>query len=656
LSVSEDGGKVLVHCGANCSQDAVLDALRERGLWETRAERRRNGRSNGRNNIVATYTYRDEGGIALFEVCRTANKAFPQRRPGASEWGIEGVRRVLYRLPELLAADPTEIVYICEGEKDADRLAALGFVSTTSPMGAGNWRSEYADFLRGRKVIIPPDNDADGRKYAQDVAASLHGVAADVRILELPELPERGDVSDWLAAGGSVDKLRELAEVAPVWEREPIPGGAELLDDIVQIVVSYVVLTREQADATALWLLHTYAIDAADATPYLHVTSPEKRSGKTRLLEVLDLLAARPWFTGRVTAAVLQRRLERDHPSLLLDETDAAFKKESEYSEALRAILNAGHRRGCKAWLCVKKGGDIELVGFDVFGPKALAGIGKLPETVADRSIKIVLRRRAPSEPVTRFRRREVEEEARPIRERLERWAAANVEALRALRPHIPDYIDDRAIDGWEPLFAIADAAGGDWPQRSRMVALALSHVDVRDDESVGVRLLADIQALFHARPADRLPTAELLTALNALDESPWGDWSGKPLTPRGLARLLRPFAIKPGTIRLADGQTPKGYVAGDFADAWGRYLPSLENPPQAPQAPQTPDSDSADVADVADVAVTTGIGEEVRCHVCGGIEFYYRADGTGPVCARCHPNPEVLAEAWRRDKGVDHD
>ena len=356
LAVTLKGGKVLVHCQAGCDQKAVIAALRERGLWPE-AKRRSNRR------IVATYPYVDEAGLLLFEAVRYEPKDFRQRRPdgnGGFVDNIEGVRRVLYRLPQLVAADPTELVYIVEGERHVDRLIGLGFISTTSPMGAGKWRAEYNDSLAGRKAVVLPDNDGPGRAHAQEVVASLHGVV--------------------------------------------------LLGDVAALIRRFVVLSPEQASATALWVVHTYAIDAADASPYLHITSPEKRSGKTRLLEVLDLLAARPWFTGRVTAAVLQRRLEWDHPALLLDETDAAFKKESEYSEALRAILNSGHRRGCPAWLCVGKGH--ELASFDVFGPKALAGIGKLPETIVDRCIRLVLRRRAPNETVARFRRREVEEEA----------------------------------------------------------------------------------------------------------------------------------------------------------------------------------------------------------------------------------------------------
>jgi hypothetical protein len=440
-----------------------------------------------------------------------------------------------------------------------------------------------------------------------------------------------------------------------------IPDGAALLGEIADFIRRYVVLTPDQVNATALWVLHTHAIEAADATPYLHITSPEKRSGKTRLLEVLDLLAARPWFTGRVTAAVLQRRLERDHPSLLLDETDAAFKKESEYTEALRAILNAGHRRGCLAWLCVGKGH--ELASFDVFGPKALAGIGRLPETVADRCIRIVLRRRAPNETVTRFRRREAEAVAASIRERAERWAAANVEALRESRPAIPDYIDDRAIDGWEPLLSIADTCGGEWPQRSRKVALALSHVDVRDDESVGVKLLADILVVFDDKVTDKLPTVEMLASLNALEESPWGDWKGKLLTPRGLAGLLRPFAITRTTLRVGE-DTAKGYPRAAFEDAWQRYLPSVpvETVTRVTRVTE-PDArmnmEPESVTDVTDVTANAGMHTEAtepllgRCPACGRAEWWYRPDGTDPVCGVCHPNPTRLAMVFAMGAGI---
>ena len=139
-------------------------------------------------------------------------------------------------------------------------------------------------------------------------------------------------------------------------------------------------------------------------TPYLAITSAEKQCGKTRLLEVLDLLVSNPWLTGKVSAACLIRKIDSQKPTLLLDESDAAFNGEKEYAEVLRGVLNTGHRRGGHASCCVGQGVNITFKDFHTFCPKAIAGIGKLPDTVADRSIPIRLKRRAPGEPVERFR------------------------------------------------------------------------------------------------------------------------------------------------------------------------------------------------------------------------------------------------------------
>jgi hypothetical protein len=146
-----------------------------------------------------------------------------------------------------------------------------------------------------------------------------------------------------------------------------------LLGEISALLRRFVVMSVAQALVVALWTIHTYLFEASDATGYLAVTSPEKRSGKTRLLEVLDLLVARPWFTGRTTAAVLPRKIDADSPTLLLDESDAAFNSDKEYSEALRGVLNTGHRRGGKTTVCVGQGPSIGFKDFATFCPKAIA-------------------------------------------------------------------------------------------------------------------------------------------------------------------------------------------------------------------------------------------------------------------------------------------
>jgi hypothetical protein len=239
---------------------------------------------------------------------------------------------------------------------------------------------------------------------------------------------------------------------------------------------------------------------------------------------------------AHVTAAVLVRKVAAEVPTLLLDESDAAFKGDKEYSETLRGALNAGFRRGGFASLCVGQGANITYEDFPVYCPKVIAGIGKLPDTVADRSIPIELRQRRPSEKVERFRLRKVGPEALPIQQDVRAWAQAHLDSLSAAEPDLPDEVDDRAQDIIEPLLAIADEVGGECPERSRRAAVGLLTGEEREDaESLGVRLLRDIRGVFVDRSSDRLPTGELLEALHAMEESPWGSLRGEALDARGL-------------------------------------------------------------------------------------------------------------------------
>ncbi len=242
INVDPDDGKVLLHCFGTCTTEQVVRAigLEMRDLFATsngvvqppsksapialQNAAPSNGtakpRSRAARHIVRTYDYRDEQGAVLFQVVRFEPKDFRQRQPdghGDWVWNLDGVRRVLYRLPELLAADPEAPVFMVEGEKDADRLAALGLVVVTNPGGAGKWLTEYGASLRGRHVVILPDNDEAGQQHAQQVAQALHDVAASVRILTLPDLPPKGDVSDFLEHGGTAEQLAALVEAAPYW-------------------------------------------------------------------------------------------------------------------------------------------------------------------------------------------------------------------------------------------------------------------------------------------------------------------------------------------------------------------------------------------------------------------------------------------------------
>jgi len=342
------------------------------------------------------------------------------------------------------------------------------------------------------------------------------------------------------------------------------------LTEIIGTLQSYVVMTRDQAIAVALWIVHTHSFEAAVTTPYINVNSAAKRSGKTTLLELLALLVRRPWLTGRISAAVLVRKTDKERPTLLLDESDAMFAGEKEYAEALRGILNTGFKSSGKTSLCIGQGANITYKDFYTFSPKAIAGIGKLPDTIADRSIVITLKRRARTETVCRFRERVVREHVDPIRCQIEAWAAANLSTLRGSTPELPDELGDRQQDVWEPLLAIADHVGGEWPSLARRAAVVLSG-DVADDDDIGVQLLTDCKTVI----ADEreIHSKTLTEQLVALEDRPWGAWaSGRPITQAKVARLLSGFGIHSFQIRVG-GRNAKGYSRHQFEDAWERYL-----------------------------------------------------------------------------------
>lgn len=393
---------------------------------------------------------------------------------------------------------------------------------------------------------------------------------------------------------------------------EAIPALGDLIEAVEQTLRRFVVMTAAQFVAIALWVIHTHTFAAADASPYISISSAEKQSGKSRLFEVLELLVARPWMTGRVTVAVLARKIDREKPTLLLDESDAAFGGDPQFAEGLRGILNTGHRRSGKSTICVGQGANLTDQDFSTYCPKAFAGIGdRLPDTVVDRSISIRLKRRAPGEHVDRFRYRHAVAETDQLRQQLEAWGFHHQDELAEAEPALPNELSDRAQDAWEPLLAIADLAGGGWGVLARGAAVELAEATADDSISRGVQLLTDIKDIFMDAATEALATKSLLEHLNARDESAWGAWhSGEGMRPRDLARLLRPYGIRPRTVRTGD-ETPKGYKVDQFEDAWTRLLPG-----EAPQATHTPhpspdgERDVAQVADVADFPGTATLGE----------------------------------------------
>lgn len=398
--------------------------------------------------------------------------------------------------------------------------------------------------------------------------------------------------------------------------------GPDILNELEDVIRCFVVLSSEAVIAVALWILHTHAIDTSQITPRLAILSPTKRCGKSTMLKLLGTLVRKPLTAANLTAAALFRGIEAYEPTLLVDEADTFL----EGREDLRGVLNAGHdRQSAMVLRCA--GEELEPRLFRVFAPVAIAAIGRLPDTLMDRSIVIEMRRKTGSERVDRFTRGDREGLARVPR-RCARWVVDNLEALRVARPKPLTEIDDRAADNWEALLAIADLAGEDWPARARAAAKVLSgaRAEAEESEDLAVQLLSDVRLVFAESGNQRVTSKSLTSSLAALEGRPWAEISrGRPITDRLVARLLGRFRVKPRSIRVGDA-TPKGYLLDDLADAFARYLAapaatsattskSLVNGSNAPppHAFDVADAESAETpwefADVADVALDGGGG-----------------------------------------------
>jgi hypothetical protein len=528
--------------------------------------------------------------------------------------------------PSMLAhvGNPALPLLITEGVVKGDAAVGCLDVCTISLVGVWNWRGSgddggkvaLADWefvaVNDRDVVICFDSDVVTKSSVSDAMTRLGSMltrrGAHVSYCYLPagNGAAKCGLDDWLAGQSRTwPVLLELCEDRPrrssVAEDPEVPEdtyddvsveiGAELLDDVLDHVTRFVAFTRdEQAVAVALWIMHTHCVESFDSTPRLAVLSPEKQSGKSRLLEVVEPLARNARHTANMSPSFMFRLVEVATPTLLIDEVDAIFRPGDKSHEDLRALVNAGHRRGAKVGRIVGEGAGMEPREFASFSPVGLAGIGGLPDTLLDRSVLIRLRRRTPDQRVEPYRFRIHTAEAKPLHRRLAAWAKRNTETLSNYYPSMPDGMTDRPADVWEPLVAIGDVAGGDWGDRARAAAVALDaeRAEAEHDLSWGVMLLSDIRRVFDgddiategqpAVPVDRLTSVDLVERLTKIEDAPWGDLRGKPLDARGLARRLKPYAIRPKPVRFSSGPA-KGYERTDFADAWRRYVsasPSL--------------------------------------------------------------------------------
>jgi hypothetical protein len=354
-------------------------------------------------------------------------------------------------------------------------------------------------------------------------------------------------------------------------ERTEVEDGAQLLDEILETLTRFVIFPSEEAAvAYTLWITATHAQPSWEHATRFVFKSPIKRCGKTRVQEIGRELIHRPLSTTNISVAALVRAIDEDDPpTLVLDEADTIFGKSKEAREGaedLRGILNSGHSRG---WPYIRWNMQArQSEECATFAMALLGGIGDMPDTIEDRAVVVAMRRRAPGEHVAPFRRRSVPQLHR-LRERLHAWVIS-LDKLERDEPELP--VEDRDADKWESLVVIADRAGGPWPNRARAACQVLCGQAGRDQDTAGERLLADLYGIFQADTTlDAITTEGILTELHALDEAPWGDWYGKPITARGIARLLHPFGIRSQNLVVGDTR-PKGYSRADLQDAWARY------------------------------------------------------------------------------------
>jgi hypothetical protein len=385
-------------------------------------------------------------------------------------------------------------------------------------------------------------------------------------------------------------------------EIEPWPeavDGIELLNGLAKAIRKYVVVSHQRADAMALWVARTHAHPAFDTNPILWITSVEMRSGKSHTCDVLRRVVARPVYASSVTAAALLRLAETHHPTVILDEFDALIKRNPEMAETLRGMLNSCFNRATAHHIMTipKPSGGHEPRQFDTYTPIVLSGIGEAPGTVRDRALRIEMQRKLKNEKIERLGHRDGAD-LHELARKAARWAQDYMEELRNARPVMPEWLNDRAADAWEPLFTIAELAGGEWRERAEAATLALSGAEaaeVSTGHSVRIMLLADIRNLFIETGTDRLSSHAIVRYLARLEGRPWPEYGKgrQPISKGQVARLLAPFRILPGTIRMntQDGDeepsTVKGYKLSTFQDAFDRYLSPL--PPKSDFQAVTP-------------------------------------------------------------------
>jgi len=401
----------------------------------------------------------------------------------------------------------------------------------------------------------------------------------------------------------SREYVEELFPPIVPWP-EPVKGHV-LLDEIVALLIRFVVLPKWAAETLALWAVHTFGFHVRDICTYIAIESPEKECGKSTLLTVISHLVHRPVVSSNISSSASFHAIEELDPTLLIDEGDTNLRRNEEF----RGILNAGYFKPNAFVLRVafdpirkpaknqnssdpaasnnppstnassaQNGGPSpraksngRLACYTCWCPKLIASIGRIHDVLASRCIVIRMHRKTDTEQCERLKRID----ATDIRRKCVRFIQDNAQAIAAAEPEIPLGLSNRAADLWEPLFAIADLAGGRWPQLARQAALALT-ANAQERNPIGA-LLLDILVLFRLNRTDRFFSRDLVAALTQATDRPWAELrKGRAIDELWLAKQLRPYGIHPSSLRIGE-QKSKGYFFEDFREVFKRYIPRAE-------------------------------------------------------------------------------
>jgi hypothetical protein len=483
----------------------------------------------------------------------------------------KGVKARPLVIGELVAGDP---IRVFESQWDAFAFMDLSGERSGVVITRGSSNGAFvADLISASSTVyVWTQNDAPGEKWQQAICANTKAIVKRARI----PAPHK-DLNDWTRAGATADDLLAAMINAEIIQ-EPL-SPEKLFNDIKHFVTCYVVFSQpEHYNVITLWIMHTWVADCADYTPYIYLHSPVMRCGKTQVQRVVEPLVRNPLRTCNVSEAALYREIEESHPTLLWDEIDSIFgnRKSSEANENKRALLNAGYERGLKAIRLERVGGGFAKISFDPFCPKMLAGIGRLPETIVDRSIPILIHRRLKTQPCQKYRRQE-RAAARPLHDALELWSKdpGLLNTLRESEPQMPDCLTDRQEDIWGPLLAIADSIGGDVPRLARETASVLCANNEDELGYASTQLLA-IKKVVGER--DRISSADLINGLWEADALPSrlmeDDQPNHKKIGHWLSKFITSYGGRPARKLRFGEQTLKGYEGADLKQLFDRYCP----------------------------------------------------------------------------------